>query len=149
MTDRIAAHIWHSQVAGSIPASPTSASPISRRKLLGKRELRGKNKRLLFDVVAARDGTDCHWCDCVTTREPNKSQTATLDHLTPISEGGKNVSANLVIACSWCNFQRGRRPAHTWRLYMNYRRSCAPVVPLSYDLWVLANYLGPITKPPE
>ena len=45
-----------------------------------------------------RDGWTCHYCgDAVTT------ESATLDHLVPVSMGGMNTAENLVAACFLCN----------------------------------------------
>ena len=44
----------------------------------------------------------CYWCDKPLTKE-----TATLDHVIPISRGGLNNANNYVIACEPCNSGRG------------------------------------------
>jgi hypothetical protein len=44
----------------------------------------------------------CQWCQC-----PLTPQTATTDHLLPLSRGGRNVRGNLCLACFECN--QGRR----------------------------------------
>jgi 5-methylcytosine-specific restriction endonuclease McrA len=43
------------------------------------------------------------------TREPDNW--ATIEHLTPKSQGGTDDLANLVLACKLCNSSRGNRPA--------------------------------------
>lgn len=35
---------------------------------------------------------------------------ATLDHITPIACGGMDTQSNTVLACSACNFQKGKQP---------------------------------------
>lgn len=44
----------------------------------------------------------CYWCGCKLTM-----QTATLDHLVPLSRGGLNNDNNYVLACEPCNKARG------------------------------------------
>ena len=44
----------------------------------------------------------CHWCTCVLTEE-----TATVDHVIPLSRGGLDNDNNRVLACEPCNNKRG------------------------------------------
>lgn len=44
----------------------------------------------------------CHWCQTPLTLE-----TATIDHLVPLSRGGSNYLNNLVLSCRPCNAQKG------------------------------------------
>jgi hypothetical protein len=55
--------------------------------------------------VYERDGYKCHYCDKQLTRF-----TATLDHVTPVAEGGDNSLGNLVTACLGCNSRKTGRP---------------------------------------
>ncbi|MEY8688397.1 MAG: HNH endonuclease [Leptothrix sp. (in: b-proteobacteria)] len=58
------------------------------------------NKRdVLFDRARVKP---CHYCHKLLQRHE-----ATLDHVTPWSEGGSNDSSNLVLACNPCNQRRG------------------------------------------
>jgi len=52
-----------------------------------------------------RDGYQCSYCHKQLTRF-----TATLDHITPVSEGGDNSRENLVTACLQCNSQKTGKP---------------------------------------
>lgn len=69
-------------------------------------------KSIAMDVVIGRDGKRCFWCNIVTikrrrTRGGNLPRdTATLDHVIPISDGGSNDTENLVLACVGCNGRR-------------------------------------------
>jgi hypothetical protein len=60
-----------------------------------------ENRRLVFE----RDEYKCRYCQKQLTRF-----TATLDHVTPVAEGGNNGLENLVTACLNCNSQKHRRP---------------------------------------
>lgn len=45
--------------------------------------------------ILVRDGGGCYYCGC--------PKATTLDHLLPVSKGGRYNLANLVVACSKCN----------------------------------------------
>jgi HNH endonuclease len=55
--------------------------------------------------VYERDGYKCRYCEKQLTRF-----TATLDHVTPVAEGGDNSFENLATACLNCNSQKHKRP---------------------------------------
>jgi hypothetical protein len=55
--------------------------------------------------VYDRDGYRCRYCEKQLTRF-----TATLDHVTPVAEGGDNGIENLVTACLGCNSRKHKRP---------------------------------------
>jgi hypothetical protein len=55
--------------------------------------------------IYERDSYKCHYCEKQLTRF-----TATLDHVTPVVEGGNNSFENLVTACLNCNSQKHKRP---------------------------------------
>lgn len=55
--------------------------------------------------VYERDAYKCRYCE----KQLNRF-TATLDHVTPIAEGGDNGFENLVTACLSCNSRKHRRP---------------------------------------
>lgn len=52
-----------------------------------------------------RDNYHCTYCGKQLTRF-----TATLDHVTPVAEGGDNSADNLVTACLQCNSRKTARP---------------------------------------
>lgn len=55
--------------------------------------------------IYERDNYHCTYCDKQLTRF-----TATLDHVTPISEGGDNSYDNLKTSCLQCNSRKTNRP---------------------------------------
>jgi 5-methylcytosine-specific restriction endonuclease McrA len=77
-------------------------------------------RRQLFWPIFKRDGGRCHWCGCEvsTHRKPSwltLSRThATLDHIVPVSKGGRDTLGNLVLACNGCNSERGNMSAKTF-----------------------------------
>jgi hypothetical protein len=56
-------------------------------------------------AVYERDAYKCRYCEKQLTRF-----TATLDHVTPVAEGGDNSFGNLVTACLDCNSRKNKRP---------------------------------------
>jgi hypothetical protein len=56
-----------------------------------------ENRTLIFE----RDGYQCEYCRKQLTRF-----TATLDHITPVSQGGGNEYDNVVTACRECNSRK-------------------------------------------
>lgn len=67
-----------------------------------------KTKRLPSDVVQRvrarlfERNDRCHWC-----KKQLRPDTATLEHLLPLSRGGSNDETNLALACGECNQERG------------------------------------------
>lgn len=43
----------------------------------------------------------CHYCQSLVTADE-----VTMDHLVPLSRGGKSVKGNVVICCKTCNTQK-------------------------------------------
>jgi 5-methylcytosine-specific restriction endonuclease McrA len=52
--------------------------------------------------VFLRDGYTCQYCG-----EDVSKKTATLDHVLPVSHGGKTTFENTVCACATCNANKG------------------------------------------
>ena len=60
--------------------------------------------------VYLRDQYSCCYCgDDLNRRE------ATLDHVLPVSRGGKTVWTNIVTACAPCNTRKGNKTGPQWR----------------------------------
>ncbi len=55
--------------------------------------------------IYERDEYKCHYCAKQLTRF-----TATLDHITPVAEGGDNSYENLITACLSCNSRKNKKP---------------------------------------
>jgi len=79
----------------------------------------GNKKRHFRSHLFNEQNGKCHYCKCDTvlptyTKGKGDSgffscspNTATLDHLVPVSRGGKTNLKNLVMACYACNQKRG------------------------------------------
>jgi 5-methylcytosine-specific restriction endonuclease McrA len=67
--------------------------------------------------VYLRDQYNCCYCGCNVKRSE-----ATLDHVLPISRGGKTEWTNIVTACGPCNFRKANKVGPEWRpAYKPYR----------------------------
>jgi 5-methylcytosine-specific restriction endonuclease McrA len=51
----------------------------------------------------------CRWCGATFDKPPWKTGDCypTLDHIKPLSRGGRNIRGNLTLACARCNSLRG------------------------------------------
>lgn len=56
----------------------------------------------LREDIYRRDCGLCRYCAIRLTREQ-----ATVDHVVPVSKGGRSTLHNLVLACSPCNLRKG------------------------------------------
>lgn len=59
----------------------------------------GERRRISRRAVMARDGFRCQYCG--STRQ------LTLDHVIPVSRGGRTTWENLVTSCAPCNVRKG------------------------------------------
>lgn len=65
-------------------------------------------------MIARRDGYRCKYCHVPTA--------ATIEHMKPLSKGGRSRAENLCLACPYCNNHKGERLADEffesgdWRL---------------------------------
>lgn len=65
--------------------------------------------------VIERDGMRCRYCN-IKVKSRKKGHigkpppySLTLDHVTPVSLGGKSTDDNLVVCCYWCNAAKMNR----------------------------------------
>lgn len=73
---------------------PKGGSRVRRMKSSEARKVRGN---LWF-----RGTRCCHWCN----KRFESEDSATIDHVVPLSKGGSNRQDNLVLACEECNAER-------------------------------------------
>ena len=64
--------------------------------------------------VIIRDGFKCAYCD-------KKSKFLTIDHIVPISRGGKTNFENCVAACTECNSKKNNRLPSEANMYLSVK----------------------------
>jgi hypothetical protein len=78
-------------------------------------------------AIYLRDRFTCTWCG-----EKLTELNATLDHLSPQSNGVNNLSKNLVSSCKRCNSARGNRSMTEFALvvasYINHGETCENIL---------------------
>lgn len=90
-----------------------------------RRALASKNKQAMEGshtheqwVKRLREfGYRCYWC----TKQLDE-WSATKEHLTPVSRGGRNDIANIVPACRPCNEKKGAKTAEEYLAYRERAR---------------------------
>ncbi len=75
------------------------------RRSQGKRLPTNTKKRWRRRMLS--ENGRCQWCGAGLDET-----TATIEHLTPLSDGGTNAPDNLTLACRPCNEDRTRREAY-------------------------------------
>ncbi|GJN24640.1 hypothetical protein PR202_gb12393 [Eleusine coracana subsp. coracana] len=93
---------------------------VKRRRI--KQSLSRKN-------IIYRDGFTCQYC--------SSGENLTIDHVIPISRGGKWEWENLVTACSRCNSRKGQKTLEQ----ANMKLLKTPKAPKEYDILAV-----PLTK---
>lgn len=68
--------------------------------LVTRREYNGMRDALLA-LLIERDGYYCRRC--------NATENITIDHIVPVSKGGKNITSNLQLLCKSCNSKKGAK----------------------------------------
>ena len=68
-------------------------------------------------AVLARDDYTCAYCalsigHITPEGHAAMSDSFTVDHVIPVSHGGKSTFGNTVCACYWCNHRKGSRDPH-------------------------------------
>jgi len=63
----------------------------------------------------------CHYCSCQVGREQ-----LTMDHMVPLSRGGKSKKGNIVPACKECNSKKKYLLPIEWEEYLESLAKSAP-----------------------
>jgi hypothetical protein len=59
-------------------------------------------------LAKRQGGWFCHWCKGLAVEDDAAGEhRATVDHLIPLSRGGRDDMLNAVLACQGCNGERG------------------------------------------
>jgi len=56
----------------------------------------------------------CYYCQCFFS-----SSELTMDHIVPISKGGKSTKGNVVCACKKCNTIKKNKLPMEWQVYLD------------------------------
>lgn len=68
--------------------------------------------------------TACYYCQTAISRTE-----VTMDHIVPISRGGRSTAGNLVPACKTCNEQKRSLTPMEWQDYMqDFKKSPTDIV---------------------
>lgn len=70
-------------------------------------------KQHIIETYSTVDDLTCYYCSTVLLPEQ-----AHIEHKTPVSRGGTNSRANLVLACAACNLSKGRKTEAEFRRYL-------------------------------
>jgi 5-methylcytosine-specific restriction endonuclease McrA len=72
------------------------------------KHLKGRTK---FDALWDLQDGMCFYCGVKMKKHihgnPFEKTTATIDHIKPVSKGGKKSAGNIVLACRKCNSEKG------------------------------------------
>lgn len=63
---------------------------------------RKKTKNMRLELLSEPGLKRCKYCKCVLTLA-----SATVDHIIPISKGGRTIRSNCALACGPCNNEKG------------------------------------------
>lgn len=102
-------------------SSPSWSTRVPAVVMLKEYQKRKNTVNFSKGGVYLRDNFRCLYCGCTITRK-----TATIDHVVPISRGGKTVWENCATACGPCNSRKGNR--------MDVRPTYKPYKPGYYEL---------------
>lgn len=85
-----------------VVSSPTWETAVPAVVMVKKYIRKNANMRFTKYNVMLRDKFTCQYCNIILRKDD-----CTLDHVLPISKGGKTVWENVVTACRICNGNKG------------------------------------------
>ncbi|KAB2332931.1 HNH endonuclease [Bacillus mesophilum] len=91
---------------GRTPRGKASMALQNARKTIKKNGYEVEDNLEVDDVLAVMEffGNTCVYCD------QEIAGTMSIDHVVPLSKGGGNTKANIVVACMPCNVKKHDRP---------------------------------------
>ncbi len=81
-------------------------------KRLGKRLSENKRRSLIREIFTKEEWIEVlteHEYKCAICKVHDKDNKMTIDHIIPISKGGRNIKNNIQPLCSRCNSSKGNR----------------------------------------
>ena len=99
VTDKATVLEWHD---GWIVNSTRWSTPVPSVMILKEYQKPKHTMRFSKGNIFLRDGYRCQYCGIDVLRK-----TATLDHVLPVSHGGKTTWENCTTACGDCNSNKG------------------------------------------
>lgn len=90
-------------------------------------------KKLLVECLIARDGDQCFYCH--VSLEKTSLQHKTIDHIVPLSRGGRTTFGNVVLACWWCNHMKADRRRDQFERSIELRRRRGSVLQAKMAAW--------------
>ena len=101
-TDKAESILDYDQIVRSVSHSINLPKVVRLKRYV---KLKMKNRSLYRKrEVFVRDNWTCMYC-----RKPVSANTATIDHVMPRAQGGKDTYENTVTACSNCNSKKGNQ----------------------------------------
>jgi 5-methylcytosine-specific restriction endonuclease McrA len=92
------------------------------RKYNSKKRKAVKRDKGVFMLTQAQWDTMVASCNGVCPYCNTPTDSFTLDHLTPISKGGKHVPENIIPCCYSCNSSKHNRDVFEWLEYKGYAK---------------------------
>lgn len=87
-----------------------SAAELSQRSANAQRRWAINHDDELREAIRERDGDQCRYCRrTVNWRDRRGPGGGTYDHVVPVSQGGADDLANIVVSCKRCNSAKGAR----------------------------------------
>ncbi|MBI2407503.1 MAG: HNH endonuclease [Gemmatimonadetes bacterium] len=101
---RAAAKYWIRYQSDAAFRAAEIARVRARKHLLAARRARPGSLSLQDERRLRTTATTCRYCG-----EPLTAANRTLDHIIPLSRGGKHIRRNVVPCCRRCNSRKGQR----------------------------------------
>lgn len=86
----------------------------SRNRRASEFDAEGTHTVADIEAQFKRQKGKCYYCGCRMTKKPYLPNSATVDHVVPLTRGGRNSPDNLVIACQTCNLKKHNKLPHEW-----------------------------------
>jgi hypothetical protein len=65
-------------------------------------------------VLSEQQNHRCCWCGTRMCEAQGTPDSATIEHITPLSKGGEDRPHNFAVACAYCNHRRGSMTVDTF-----------------------------------